>query len=134
MSYYFSEPPYFLLVAGLFAALTSGLAFSGTLKQIVQKWSSDSAGQRPRGDQPVDQLIRMQTGQLFVPFFGITIGVGVFLASGLEVFGFTAWLSYAVAVPLTILISLLIWLQLGSMLSLIERKGFQAALDLDSWH
>ncbi|MBV8884419.1 MAG: hypothetical protein JO235_10545 [Chroococcidiopsidaceae cyanobacterium CP_BM_RX_35] len=125
MYYYISEPPYFLLFFGLFAALTCGAAFSGTLKLIVQKWSSDRA--------KVDKL-RIQTGRLLVPFLGITVGVCLFLAAGLEVFGFTSWLAYAVAVPLTILISLLVWLQLGSMLSLIERKGFQAALDLDSWH
>jgi len=40
-------------------------------------------------------------------------------------------LSHAVAVPLTLLLGLLV-LQLGSMLNLVERKGFQA-IDIDSW-
>jgi len=131
--YYFGEPPYFLLVVGLFTALTSGAAFAGTLKQMVQKWSSVAKAQPPRGDSAVDAMIRMQTRQLLLPFFGITAGICLFLSSGLEIFGFTATLAYAVAVPLTLLINLLVWFQLGSMLTLIERQGFQAALDLNSW-
>lgn len=124
MYYYLAQPPYFLLFAGFFAALTCGLAFAETLKLIIQKWSSD----RAKSDK-----LRMQTRRLIVPFLGMTVGVCLFLSAGLEVFGFTSWLAYAVAVPMTILLSLLVWLQLGSMLSLIERKGFQAALDIDSW-
>ena len=120
---YFSEPPYFLLVAGLLVALTCGSAFAATLKQIVQKWSSDRGG----------SISKLQIGGvLLVPFLGICAGVCMFLSSGLEIFGFPGWLSYAVAVPLTLLLGLLIWLQLGSMLNLVERKGFQA-IDIDSW-
>ena len=123
--YYFSEPPYFLLVAGLLAALTSGSAFAGTLKQILQKWSSD---------RTANLSARLGIRQLLVPFLGISAGVCLFLSSGLEIFGFPAWLSYIVALPLTLMIGLLVWLQLGSMFALVERKGFQAAMDLDSWH
>lgn len=123
MSYY-PEPPYFLLVIGLLVALTSGSAFAATLKDIVQKWSSDRAA------KAVAQL--RIGGRLLVPFLGIAAGVIVFLASGLEIFGFQTWFSYVVAVPLTLLLSLLIWLQLGSMLILVEQKGFQS-IDIDSW-
>ena len=121
---YFPEPPYFLLVIGLLVALTCGTAFSATLKQIVQKWSSARVG------NTIAQL--RIGGVLLVPFLGICVGVCIFLGSGLEVFGLSTWLSYALAVPLTLLLGLLIWLQLGSMLSLVERKGFQA-IDIDSW-
>lgn len=120
---YFPEPPYFLLVAGLLVALTCGSAFAATLKQIVQKWSSDRAA---------DVVARLRTGQLLVPFLGILAGVCLFLSSGLEIFGFPGWLSYAVAVPLTLLLGLLVWFQLGSMFALVERQGFEA-IDIDSW-
>ncbi len=122
--YYYSEPPYFLLAVGFLIALTCGTAFAATLKQIVQRWSDD------RGNSAI---VRLKTGQLLIPFLGIFAGVCLFLSSGLEIFGFPAWLSYAVAVPLSLLIGLLLWLQLGSMLALVERKGLQAAMDLDSW-
>ena len=121
---YFPEPPYFLLVIGLLVALTCGTAFSATLKQIVQKWSSARVG------NTIAQL--RIGGVLLVPFLGICVGVCIFLGSGLEVFGCSTWLAYAIAAPLTLLLGLLIWLQLGSMLSLVERKGFQA-IDIDSW-
>lgn len=122
MSYY-PEPPYFLLVIGILIALTCGTAFSATLKQIVQKWSSDRA---------TNVKAQLPTGQLLIPFIGISAGVCIFLSSGLEIFGFIGWLSYAVAVPLTLMIGFLVWYQLGSMFALVEQKGFQS-LDLDSW-
>lgn len=122
MSYY-PEPPYFLLVIGVLVALTSGTAFSATLKQIVQKWSSDRAA---------NVKAQLPTGLLLVPFLGISAGVCIFLSAGLEIFGLLGWLSYAVAIPLTLLIGCLVWYQLGSMFALVEQKGFQS-LDLDSW-
>ncbi|MFH7027678.1 MAG: hypothetical protein ACHBN1_20335 [Heteroscytonema crispum UTEX LB 1556] len=122
MYYYPLQPPYFLLLIGFLVALTSGFALSGTLKVIVQKWSSDGTE---------NAVYRSPIKQLFVPFLGITGGVGLFLTSGLEIFGFPPVLAYGVAVPLTLLTCLLVWLQLGSMLTFAQRQGMQA-LDLDS--
>lgn len=122
MSYYFT-PPYFLVFAGLFISLTSGSAFAATLKQIVAKWSSDRAAAA---------VAKLPTGQLIIPYLGINAGILMFLAAGLEVFGFPGWLASAAAVPLTLFIGILVWYQLGSMLTFVEQKGFQS-LDLDSW-
>lgn len=122
MSYYFT-PPYFLVFAGLFISLTCGSAFAATLKQMVAKWSRDRAAAT---------VAKLPTGQLIIPYLGINAGILMFLAAGLEVFGFPGWLAYAAAVPLTLFIAILVWYQLGSMLSFVEQKGFQS-LDLDSW-
>ena len=121
--YSIPEPPYFLLFVGLFASITSGLAFESTLKQQVQEWAKNRSTRT---------IAQMQGVQLFFPFIGITIGICLFLAAGLEIFGFPTWLSYAVSFPLTILISYLIWSQLGQLLLQLERGGSKA-LDLDSW-
>jgi hypothetical protein len=123
--FYSSTPPYFLLVAGLFVALTSGAAFSGTLKDLLQKWSSDRA-------TDADTLVKIRTGQLIFPFLGMAVGVCLFLASGIEIFGFPVMMSYAFAIPLTLLTGGLVWYQLGSMFALAEREGFQA-FNIDSW-
>jgi hypothetical protein len=123
MYYYPQQPPYFLLILGFFIALTSGLALSGTLKIIVQKWPSSS----PENIKPKSSL-----KQLFVPFIGITSGVCLFLASGLEIFGFPTPLALGIGLPISFLTCLLIWLQLGSLLSFAQEKGMQS-LDLDSW-
>lgn len=85
--YYLQEPPYFLLFAGLFVALTSGAAFSGTLKQIAQRWSKVRAK---------EAIAKLSTRQLVFPFLGISVGICLFLASGMEIFGFTKMLSYIV--------------------------------------
>ncbi|MEH1782494.1 hypothetical protein [Nostoc sp.] len=122
--YYFPEqPPYFLLLVGFLTALTSGLALSGTLKVIVHKWPS----QRTENTKP-----RSSLKQLLVPFIGITGGTCLFLSSGLEIFGFPSSLALGVGLPISLFTCLLVWLQLGSMMTFIEREGMQS-LDLDSF-
>lgn len=122
MYYYSQNPPYFLLSVGLFIALTSGAALAGTLKLIMQKMQGNSAE---------NYGTRVWIKQLFVPFLGIAGGVCLFLVSGFEIFGFPPFLAYSIGVPISLLTSLLVWLQLGSMLAFIERQGM-ASLDLDS--
>ncbi|MEH2124165.1 hypothetical protein [Nostoc sp.] len=122
--YYFPEqPPYFLLLVGFLIALTSGLALSGTLKVIVQNWPNE----RAENTQP-----RSSLKQLVVPFIGITGGTCLFMSSGLEIFGFPSSLALGVGLPISLFTCLLVWLQLGSMMTFIEREGMQS-LDLDSF-
>ncbi|MBD1870733.1 hypothetical protein H6F88_21175 [Oculatella sp. FACHB-28] len=118
---YYYSPPYFLLFAGLLAGIASGIAFKTTLEQAVQEWSRNRSTRT---------LANLQGIQLLVPFVGIGIGACVFLSSGLEIFGFPTWLAYAIALPLTAFISLLVWYQLSSILVQLE-KGGSKALDLD---
>ncbi|MBW4572286.1 MAG: hypothetical protein KME31_31145 [Tolypothrix carrinoi HA7290-LM1] len=122
MYYYPLHPPYFLLAVGLFIALTSGAALSGTLKLIMEKMQLNS----------VEKLgSRFWSRKLFVPFLGIAGGVCLFLTSGFEIFGFPPFLAYIIGIPISLLTSVLVWLQLGSMLAFIERQGM-TSLDLDS--
>ncbi|MEH2232745.1 hypothetical protein [Nostoc sp.] len=122
--YYFPEqPPYFLLLVGFLIALTSGLALSGTLKVIVQNWPNE----RAENTQP-----RSSLKQLLIPFIGITGGTCLFMSSGLEIFGFPSSLALGVGLPISLFTCLLVWLQLGSMMTFIEREGMQS-LDLDSF-
>lgn len=121
--YYFPDPPYFLLFAGLFAGIASGLAFQATLKQQVQEWAKNRSTRT---------LAQMRGTQLQVPFLGIAVGICVFLAAGLETFGFPTRISYAVSILLTLFTSLLVWFQLGRLLVQLERGGSRA-IDLDAW-
>lgn len=122
--YYFPEPPYFLLLAGLLISLASGLAFQAVLKQAVQEWAKNRSTRT---------LANLQGTQLAIPFLGIAAGICVFLASGMEFFGFSAKLSYVLSLPLTIFTSWLVWYQLGKILIQLEQGGSQA-LDLDSFN
>lgn len=120
--YYYYNPPYLLLVAGLLASVTSGLAFEATLKQSVQEWSQHRSTRT---------IANMRGIPLRLPFAAMCVGVCVFLASGVQIFGFSAKFAYGLALPLTILTALLVWYQLGKILVQLERGGSKA-LDLDS--
>lgn len=116
------EPPYFLLVAGLFISLSSGVAFDAVLRQGVQDWSKNRSTRT---------LANLQGMQLLLPFLGIAAGACLFLSSGVEIFGFPTKIAYAISLPLTLFISWLVWSQLGKIFMQLERGGSQA-LDLDS--
>jgi len=120
--YNLPEPPYFLIVIGLFVSLTSGAAFEAILKQKVQEWSKN----RSKG-----QLVEMQRVQLALPFLGMAVGICLFLDGGLEAFFLPTWLSYSLSISLTLLIGLLIWYQLSKLLGQLEQGGSKA-LDLDA--
>jgi hypothetical protein len=119
--YYLPEPPYFLLVAGLFIGLTCGLAFEATLKQRVKAWFKS----------PADRLL--DTNTLQFPFLGMCLGVCVFLSAGLEIFIADRWLSYAIALPITLLTAALVWGQLGKLIEQLKEGGSKA-LDLDAFY
>ncbi len=119
--YYTSQPPYFVLALGLFIALTSGAALSGTLKLILQKWQDNGAE---------NSNCRLSTKELLLPFLGITVGVSLFLSSGFQIFGFESLIAYSVGIGLSFLTCLLIWAQLRSMLAYVQRQGIKS-LDLD---
>lgn len=123
MNYFFPEPPYLLLCAGLLASLASGLAFQAVLTQSVQDWSKNRSTR---------SLANMRGFNLFLPFLGMAGGACIFLAAGVEIFGFPTKLAYAIAVPMTAFISWLVWSQLGKILAQLEEGG-SAALDLDSF-
>lgn len=121
--YYYYSAPYFLLVAGLLISLTSGAAFEATLKLAVHDWSKNKA---------TKTLANLQGIQLFTPFLGICVGICLFLAAGLQIFGLPSTLAYGLALTLTAFIGILIWYQLGQVLKQLE-KGGSKALDLDSF-
>lgn len=123
MYYFPDQPPYFLLVAGLLVALTSGTAFAAMLKRMAQQWTSDRTS---------NVAVKLPIRELVIPFLGMTAGVGMFLTSGLSIFGFPIMLASAVGIPLTLITGLLVWFQLGSMLALAEREGAQA-FKIDMW-
>lgn len=120
--YMYFQPPYFLLVAGLLAAIACGKAFETTLKQQVDQWS------KSRSSRILEEL---QGPQLLIPFLGICAGIVFFLGAGLMVFGVPASVSFLLGVGLTIFTGLLLWTQLGKILRILQEGGSQA-LDLDS--
>ena len=119
--YYLPQPPNFLIFAGLFIGLTCGLAFEATLKSQVKAMLN----------KPADQMLKGSGLQL--PFFGICVGICVFLSSGLEIFILNRWLSYGLSLPMTIFIAALVWIQLASVLKQLKEGGSKA-IDLDAFY
>ncbi|MCM1982491.1 hypothetical protein [Lyngbya confervoides] len=119
---YFFNPPYFLFVASLLAAIACGKAFEATLKQQVDLWS------KSRSSRILQEL---QGAQLLIPYYGICLGTLVFLGCGMMIFGVPASLSFAMALVLTVFTGLLLWVQLGKILQILQEGGSQA-LDLDA--
>lgn len=118
------NPPYVLVIAGLLSAIAAGAAFSATLQQGLRAWSNN---------RNTRTLANLQGVSLQVPFIGICIGTCVFLSSGISLFGVPDKISYAFGLPMTILIGLLVWVQLGRNLKTLEEGGSQA-LDLDAFN
>lgn len=116
------DPPIVLLLAGLFIGLTCGRAFEATLKEKVQEWS------RTKSTRVLSQL---RGPQLFIPYLGICLGIWLFLTSGLWTYGFSAQVSGILSLGLTIGTAILIWTQLGKLLTILAKGGSQA-LDLDA--
>lgn len=119
---YYYDPPYFLVLAGLFIALTSGSAFYTTLVRSIREWSKQRSSRL---------LASLQGTQLLLPFFGVSVGSCVFLASGLQIFSLPASFAYLVSLPMTLLVNGLVWAQLQKLLVQLEQGGSKA-LDLDS--
>ena len=111
------QAPYVLLVVGLFASLTSGLAFGSVLKGSANAYMRDRAP---------EHLVPLRGLPLQLPFAGICMGVCLFLASSAEIFAFSTKLSYALALPLTIVGGVLIWFQLLQILQKLDEKSIQA--------
>ena len=118
--YYLPQPPYVLIAVGLFVGITCGSAFEATLKQKVKVWMNT----------PNSTLSDLD---LQLPFLVICVGICVFLASGVEVFLVSAFISYAIAVPVTIFIAALVWRQLDSLLKQLKQGGSQA-IDFDAFY
>jgi hypothetical protein len=122
MDYYFlPQPPYFLVVAGLFIGITCGAAFEASLKQVVNNWYKNKGS---------DDQNLLKSSALQIPFLGICVGICVFLASGLDIFILNGWVAYAISLPMTIFIGGLVWSQLGELLIQLQRGGSKE-IDLD---
>lgn len=121
--YYAQTPPYFLLVAGLLIAITSGFAFSSVLKETVGDWYKKKSTRA---------ISKLQGFDLQLPFAGICLGSCIFLASGMCIFGFTPWIAYGMALPLVALSAGLVWYQLKKNLAMLE-SGNTRAFELDGF-
>ena len=98
------SPPYFLIAAGLFICLTSGLSFIAAIRAQMGRWY------RNFNSSYVSRWLRLQ---LAFPFAGIGIGVSIFLSAMLMALGLPTLFSWLAGVLLTLLIGAIVWSILG---------------------
>jgi hypothetical protein len=123
MYYYLPQPPFLLIAFGFFIAIASGLAFESTLKLKYQEWRKTSQ------ELTLDIFNK---SDLRIPFWGICIGICIFLSASLEIFNVSSTLGYIISIPLSGFIGRLIWKQLGEVLLQLKQGGSKA-IDLDSF-
>jgi uncharacterized membrane protein required for colicin V production len=119
----YAQPPYVLMVAGFLAAVAAGSAFGATLQESTRRWAKNRDGQ---------SLMAIRSLSLKLPYLTSCVGICVFLASGIQFFGFPANIAYGLGAVLTAFMAILVWRQLGVILAQIERGGSKA-LDLDAF-
>jgi hypothetical protein len=119
----YSQPPYVLLIAGFLAAIASGSAFSASLQQATQAWAKNPEG---------GSLEDIRNISLKLPYLGICIGICVCLASGIQLFNYSAAIAYPASAVMTALMAILVWRQLGVILAQLQAGGSKA-LDLDAY-
>jgi hypothetical protein len=120
----FVNPPvYTLIMVTNFFAIAFGFIFKDMLEYQVAQWNTNRQSQ-PR--------INYQTPNIIVAYSGLSISLFVFMAASLSVFGLFPLLAYLMAAIVVLPTALLVWVQLGSMLSLLVRGGSEA-VDIDSY-
>ncbi|HEY9635300.1 MAG TPA: hypothetical protein V6D14_17995 [Coleofasciculaceae cyanobacterium] len=120
----FVNPPiYTLIMVTNFFAIAFGFIFKDMLEYRVAQWNTN---------RQLLKRIDYQTPNITIAYLGLSICLFLFMAASLSVFGLVYWLAWLVAAIVVLPTALLVWVQLGSMLSLLVSGGSEA-VDIDSY-
>jgi hypothetical protein len=119
--YYYPQPPFLLPLVGIFIALTCGLTFQTLFEEKITQWSKR---------QSIDSDYVLKGNDLSFTYWMACLGIWIFLAGGLMIFGFGAITAYGFCLPLAIFTGAFIWQQLRDLLLEVKNKG-RKTLDLD---
>lgn len=120
----FVNPPvYTMIMVSNFFAIAFGFIFKDMLEYQVAKWNSNSQSQ---------ESINYKTPNIVIAYLGLCLCLTLFVGASISVFGLFSWFAYGFAAIVVALPALLVWVQLGSMLSLLVIGGSEA-VDIDSY-
>lgn len=115
--YYLPQPPFFIALLGVFIALACGSAFQNLMEQkLRESYQNPQVGTSFKLDSPQDAVI-------LGTYWGICLGIWVFLGGGLLILGFGIIPSYGVALLLTLFTGSLVWDQIKEVLLQIKEGG-----------
>lgn len=115
-------PIYIVVVASTVLAVLWGIIFKDMLEYQVGVWDANSQTQK---------TINYKTPNLIAAYLGTTFFVWICVSSSLAVFVPSYWIAVAMGTIVVLPTALLIWFQLGSMLSLLASKGYEA-IDIET--
>ncbi|MGL5083536.1 MAG: hypothetical protein ACRC8A_18805 [Microcoleaceae cyanobacterium] len=113
------SPIYLTVLLSTVFAVISGLIFKDMLEYWVDRWS----------ENPTTDLY-YKTPDLVLAYIATTVLITLSVASSLVVFVPSYWIAGTLGVLVVMPTAFLIWVQLGSMLKLLETRGLEA-VDLD---
>jgi Na+-transporting NADH:ubiquinone oxidoreductase subunit NqrB len=120
----FVNPPvYTIIMVTNFFAIAFGFIFKDMLEYQVAKWNTNRQSEKQ---------ITYDIPNIRIAYIGMCTFISLFMGASLSVFGLTSWLSYTIGAVIVLLPALLVWVQLGSMLSLLVSGGSEA-VDIDSY-
>ena len=117
--YYLPQPPFLVAITGVFIAITCGAAFQNLLSQKLRESYQDP---QREGSFKIER----QDSAISVTYWGICLGVWIFLGGGLLILGFGIIPSYGVSLLLTIFTAALVWEQINDVLSQLKEGGSKA--------
>ena len=121
---YIPQPPFLVALLGIFISITCGLAF----KNLIENKVAESY-KNPRGTSSF-KLDRVKDVALTITYWGICLGIWVFLGGGLLILGFGFIPSYGVGLFITLFTASLFWKQIDEVLFQLKEGGSKA-LELD---
>lgn len=117
--YYPPQPPFLVAVMGVFVAITCGAAFQNLLEQKLRESYQNV-------NQASSFKIDGKDSAIAITYWGICLGIWIFLGGGLMILGFGIIPSYGVALLLTIFTAALVWDQINDVLSQLKDGGSKA--------
>ena len=121
--YYSPQPPFFVAVIGVLIAVACGSAFQNLLSQKLRESYLNV-------EDESSFKIGTKDIVLSITYWGICLGIWVFLGGGFLVLGFGIIPSYGVSLLLTLFTGALVWDQINDVLSQLKEGGSEA-LELD---
>ena len=121
--YYSPQPPFFVAVIGVLIAVACGSAFQNLLSQKLRESYLNVEDENSFKIATKDIV-------LTITYWGICLGIWVFLGGGFLVLGFGIIPSYGVSLLLTLFTGALVWDQINDVLSQLKPGGSKA-LELD---
>ncbi|MCP9910823.1 MAG: hypothetical protein O2977_01315 [Cyanobacteria bacterium] len=115
------QPPYLVAGVGLAIGVLCGLTFAKLVENKLEGWKQDRLALLPLGSYTIT-----------LPYFGVVIGITLFIGGSLQVFGFSAGVALLVSFVLSIATAGALWVQLERLMGQVEDGTF-SAVDFDNF-